>query len=476
MTSPLVVVGAPVSGVGGKAAAVVVRGVDGVTHVGRRTIRILPHYPRRGRQRRPGGPAAGGDTMTPDCVRRRVDHGSPTSPAVVAAAARGVRRPRRHSDGTFGGPDDDGDDDVDLIVTAVSSGLTTITTSNFAAAHGRRQRQHRDDDLSADGRIDDCRFLVETETETETETARIRRRVTADERSALLCVTACDSTHHHQQQQCRKYMPVPSSTAANERIVGRRPFCSVGATGNGAGSGGSYNVPQSATEFAATNAVVDRGFSTVDSSSGIGVGAGRLSAPSRGGLSAAAATARCNRGNLSVDGGRRGNGESAGGAVLPPLMSTVVSTTVDGSRSNRRPADYGTSLLVGYPTQPPPKYQAASDGTARTANGGRAALSTAGILVDDGLGREKAKKKTKQVPREGPAAVDDDAAATKRRERVKKCIGCCKSFIAFLFSTIGLTCLLVGYTIIGGFVFESIEAPQEVRGGRTHARTPAIYR
>lgn len=53
-------------------------------------------------------------------------------------------------------------------------------------------------------------------------------------------------------------------------------------------------------------------------------------------------------------------------------------------------------------------------------------------------------------------------AEEEQLTRTKKCVNCCKRFLAFLFSTIGLCCLMVGYTIIGGFIFMSLEAPNEV--------------
>jgi len=53
-----------------------------------------------------------------------------------------------------------------------------------------------------------------------------------------------------------------------------------------------------------------------------------------------------------------------------------------------------------------------------------------------------------------------------------------KTFLAFLFSTIGLTFLLVGYTIIGGFLFRALEAPNEtqVRSNMLGVRTEYIKR
>jgi len=60
-----------------------------------------------------------------------------------------------------------------------------------------------------------------------------------------------------------------------------------------------------------------------------------------------------------------------------------------------------------------------------------------------------------------PAAVSEEVAE-EELTRTKRCVNCCKRFLAFLFSTIGLCCLMVGYTIIGGFIFRSLEAPNEV--------------
>jgi len=72
----------------------------------------------------------------------------------------------------------------------------------------------------------------------------------------------------------------------------------------------------------------------------------------------------------------------------------------------------------------------------------------------------KSDKPHQQQQQQQQTAVNDEE--TIRTRRIKKCVGCCKSFIAFLFSTIGLTILLVGYTILGGFIFKSIEHPHEV--------------
>ena len=57
---------------------------------------------------------------------------------------------------------------------------------------------------------------------------------------------------------------------------------------------------------------------------------------------------------------------------------------------------------------------------------------------------------------------DDDENATVRprttRERV---VSCCRSFVSFLASTVGLTCLLVVYILLGGALFVGLEAQYE---------------
>ena len=54
--------------------------------------------------------------------------------------------------------------------------------------------------------------------------------------------------------------------------------------------------------------------------------------------------------------------------------------------------------------------------------------------------------------------VEEDVVRTN----AQKCAACCKKLTAFLFSTVGLSCLMVSYTILGGFIFRKLEAAQEV--------------
>jgi hypothetical protein len=72
--------------------------------------------------------------------------------------------------------------------------------------------------------------------------------------------------------------------------------------------------------------------------------------------------------------------------------------------------------------------------------------------------------KGRQIKRREVAAA---TTTTKEEDVVRgrraRCATCCRSFIAFLFSTIGLTCLLVGYVVLGGIVFVQLEADNEHR-------------
>lgn len=55
-----------------------------------------------------------------------------------------------------------------------------------------------------------------------------------------------------------------------------------------------------------------------------------------------------------------------------------------------------------------------------------------------------------------------DRRESKVRQRQKKVINCCKKFVAFLFSHIGLCSLVVAYCIAGGLIFKSLEGEHEI--------------
>jgi len=57
-----------------------------------------------------------------------------------------------------------------------------------------------------------------------------------------------------------------------------------------------------------------------------------------------------------------------------------------------------------------------------------------------------------------------DDVPKEGRSRCSRCSACCKGFLSFLFSTIGLTFLLVAYSIVGGLVFMELESGKEKSG------------
>jgi hypothetical protein len=223
-----------------------------------------------------------------------------------------------------------------------------------------------------------------------------------DERSALLFINDTNSN--------RKSYTVSMQESKEHRIVGRRGNAAGAPIGN---NDWSCHLVQSAT-FG---------------------GIGRPSANDAGSSSTTTTAERRNALTLAV-----GTGGSADDG-----LPTIVSSLADRSRSSRQQVDYGTTLAV-------PTTQRRCEPT----DDGKSALKKATTSQNGGSKRPSSPDADKLARR----ATDKQAMRT---QRVKKCIGCFKSFIAFLFSTIGLTCLLVGYTIIGGFIFESIEAPNEVR-------------
>ena len=74
---------------------------------------------------------------------------------------------------------------------------------------------------------------------------------------------------------------------------------------------------------------------------------------------------------------------------------------------------------------------------------------------------DKKISKDKMMDAEVHIPVQEDCGHDKTRG--EKCSSCCKKFTTFLFSTVGLCCLVVGYSILGGFIFMKLEAPHEKR-------------
>jgi len=51
--------------------------------------------------------------------------------------------------------------------------------------------------------------------------------------------------------------------------------------------------------------------------------------------------------------------------------------------------------------------------------------------------------------------------SSERRCTPTKCRSCCKSFAAFLFSTLGLVIMVAAYSVLGGMLFQKIEQQLE---------------
>lgn len=64
------------------------------------------------------------------------------------------------------------------------------------------------------------------------------------------------------------------------------------------------------------------------------------------------------------------------------------------------------------------------------------------------------------------SASKGSAEPTKQETAGQRChttfLKCCKQFLTFLFSNIGLCSVVVAYSILGGFIFQKLEAPNEI--------------
>jgi hypothetical protein len=57
-----------------------------------------------------------------------------------------------------------------------------------------------------------------------------------------------------------------------------------------------------------------------------------------------------------------------------------------------------------------------------------------------------------------PNSTEDNRMCTK-----ENCLTCCKKFTAFMFSRVGLFFVMMGYVAIGGFLFQELEAGNELK-------------
>jgi len=72
---------------------------------------------------------------------------------------------------------------------------------------------------------------------------------------------------------------------------------------------------------------------------------------------------------------------------------------------------------------------------------------------------------------------DEEDVTVHHRTKCEHVASCCSSFISFLASTVGLTCLLVVYTLLGGVLFVGLEAEHErlVKSAVTTTRDEYVH-
>ena len=58
-------------------------------------------------------------------------------------------------------------------------------------------------------------------------------------------------------------------------------------------------------------------------------------------------------------------------------------------------------------------------------------------------------------------SMEQEERRERRRRQRQQVVNCCKQLAAFLFSHVGLAAMVVAYSIMGGFLFRAIEAPEE---------------
>ncbi|XP_014780101.1 TWiK family of potassium channels protein 18 [Octopus bimaculoides] len=73
------------------------------------------------------------------------------------------------------------------------------------------------------------------------------------------------------------------------------------------------------------------------------------------------------------------------------------------------------------------------------------------------------RKKRKNINMANGKEVVEKKGTTREshRKTTNRVVNCCKTFITFFFSNIGLCSLVIGYSILGGFIFQKLEAPNE---------------
>lgn len=61
------------------------------------------------------------------------------------------------------------------------------------------------------------------------------------------------------------------------------------------------------------------------------------------------------------------------------------------------------------------------------------------------------------------SVADENIPLKEQKKCANKCVKICKRFLTFLFSSLGLCSAVVAYSILGGFIFQKLEAPNEIQ-------------
>lgn len=91
------------------------------------------------------------------------------------------------------------------------------------------------------------------------------------------------------------------------------------------------------------------------------------------------------------------------------------------------------------------------------------------------INRSVSREKTPNKPTGSDESVNSEDSETRCEAFCRIFKICVKRFIAFLFSHVGLTCVVVGYTILGGLIFKEIELPEEKLTRQSVTETKDLY-
>jgi len=136
----------------------------------------------------------------------------------------------------------------------------------------------------------------------------------------------------------------------------------------------------------------------------------------------------------------RRDANSAEFDVKHDALTYRIPRVVYGEESDRYETAENVDESVSRAVWPTPEYHVVSETNNRKESGGENFV--------------------RSVPHLGMSSTTSDEVKSRR---YSKCGACVKGFLTFLFSTVGLTCLLIAYSIVGGLVFMQLEAGTENR-------------